>query len=52
VQNFEKALAQSLFTYVRAGRLEEALDVCYKAHQPWRAATIRGALPFRWSALG
>ncbi|KAG5640987.1 hypothetical protein DXG03_006451, partial [Asterophora parasitica] len=38
--NYEKSLVQSLYGYVRAGRLEEAIDLCRRAHQPWRAATI------------
>jgi hypothetical protein len=24
-----------LYGYVRAGRLEDAIDLCRKAHQPW-----------------
>jgi nuclear pore complex protein Nup107 len=52
LQNFEKALAQALYAHVRAGKLEEALEVAYKAQQPWRAAAIRGGLLFRWPALG
>lgn len=32
--------------------LEDAYEVCRKAHQPWRAASIRGSLLFRWNSLG
>ncbi|KAK7023754.1 nuclear pore complex protein [Favolaschia claudopus] len=48
---YEKGLAQALYSYVRAGRLGEAIDLCRKAHQPWRAASIRGSLLFRWRAI-
>ncbi|KAJ7184429.1 nuclear pore protein 84/107 [Mycena filopes] len=49
--NYEKGLAQALYTYVRAGRVPEAVDLCRKAHQPWRAASLRGSLLFRWRAI-
>ncbi|KAJ7695686.1 nuclear pore protein 84/107 [Mycena rosella] len=49
--NYEKGLAQALYSYVRAGRLEDAIDLCRKAHQPWRAASIRGSLLFQWRAI-
>ncbi|RDB21680.1 hypothetical protein Hypma_011219 [Hypsizygus marmoreus] len=49
--NYEKSLVQSLYGYIRAGRLEEAIDLCRKAHQPWRAASIRGSSLFQWRAI-
>ncbi|KAH9951311.1 nuclear pore protein 84/107 [Amylocystis lapponica] len=49
--NYEKALLQALFAHVRAGRNEEAADLCRKAHQPWRAASINGAMVFQWRAI-
>ncbi|KAK1227800.1 Nucleoporin nup84 [Marasmius sp. AFHP31] len=49
--SYEKGLSQALYGYVRAGRLDDAIDLCRKAHQPWRAASIRGSLLFRWKAL-
>ncbi|KAJ7905257.1 107-domain-containing protein [Mycena olivaceomarginata] len=49
--NYEKGLAQVLYSYVRAGRLGDAIDLCRKAHQPWRAASIRGSLLFQWRAI-
>ncbi|KAG5649870.1 hypothetical protein H0H81_001707 [Sphagnurus paluster] len=49
--NYEKSLVQSLYGYVRAGRLEEAIDLCRKAHQPWRAASIRGSRLFQWRVI-
>ncbi|KAI0048451.1 nuclear pore protein 84/107 [Auriscalpium vulgare] len=49
--SYDKALAQTLYAYVRAGRLEEAVELCREAHQPWRAASIRGSLLFQWKAL-
>ncbi|KAL4255253.1 Nuclear pore complex protein [Pleurotus pulmonarius] len=50
--NYEKSLANALYTYVRAGRLDEAIDLCRKAHQPWRAASICGSRLFQWKAIG
>ncbi|KAG1880883.1 hypothetical protein F4604DRAFT_1748501, partial [Suillus subluteus] len=47
----EKSLAQALYSFVRAGRLDEAVELCRKAHQPWRAASIRGSLLFQWRAI-
>ncbi|KAG7444855.1 nuclear pore protein 84/107 [Guyanagaster necrorhizus] len=49
--NFEKNLTQALYSFVRAGRLEEAIELCRKAHQPWRAASIRGSRLFQWRLL-
>ncbi|KAG7092946.1 hypothetical protein E1B28_009248 [Marasmius oreades] len=49
--SYEKGLSQALYGYVRAGRLEDAIELCRKAHQPWRAASIRGSLLFSWKAL-
>ncbi|KAJ7063608.1 nuclear pore protein 84/107 [Mycena amicta] len=49
--NYEKGLSQALYTYVRSGRLEEAVELCRNAHQPWRAASIRGSLLFQWRAI-
>ncbi|KAH7921000.1 nuclear pore protein 84/107 [Leucogyrophana mollusca] len=47
----EKTLTQALYSFVRAGRLDEAVELCRKAHQPWRAASIRGSLLFQWRAI-
>ncbi|KAH8111554.1 107-domain-containing protein [Phellopilus nigrolimitatus] len=49
--NYEKALAQALYGYIRAGRLEDAIDLCRRTRRPWRAASIRGSLLFQWRAL-
>ncbi|KAJ7771524.1 nuclear pore protein 84/107 [Mycena metata] len=49
--NYEKGLAQALYSYVRAGRVQEAVELCRKAHQPWRAASLRGSLLFQWRAI-
>lgn len=51
-QAYEKAVIQALYAHVRAGQLEEAVELCRKANQPWRAASIRGALLFQWRAIG
>ncbi|KAG1743878.1 hypothetical protein EDB19DRAFT_546373 [Suillus lakei] len=48
---FEKRLAQVLYLFVRAGRSDDAVKLCRKAHQPWRAASIRGLLLFQWRAI-
>lgn len=50
--SYEKSLAQALYSYIRAGRLEDAVELCRKAHQPWRSASIRGSLLFSWRAVG
>ncbi|KAI0073069.1 hypothetical protein K474DRAFT_1711028 [Panus rudis PR-1116 ss-1] len=48
---YEKALIQALYAYIRAGRLQDAIELCRKAQQPWRAASIRGTYVFQWKAL-
>ncbi|KAI6011102.1 nuclear pore protein 84/107 [Pisolithus marmoratus] len=47
---FEKLLAQAIYSFIRAGRLDDAVELCRRAHQPWRAASIRGSLLFQWRA--
>ncbi|KAF9448694.1 hypothetical protein P691DRAFT_800405 [Macrolepiota fuliginosa MF-IS2] len=49
--SYDKSLVQALYGYIRAGQLEEAVELCRKAYQPWRAASIRGSLLFTWRAL-
>ncbi|KAG6859771.1 hypothetical protein C0995_004319 [Termitomyces sp. Mi166 len=49
--NYEKNLAMALYACVRAGRMDDAVDMCRKAKQPWRAASIRGARLFQWRAI-
>ncbi|OBZ72749.1 hypothetical protein A0H81_06689 [Grifola frondosa] len=49
--SYDRILLQALYAHVRSGRLEDAIDLCRKAHQPWRAASIRGALLFQWRAM-
>lgn len=49
--SYEKALLQSLYACVRAGRLEDAVQLCRRAHQPWRASSILGSRLFRWPAI-
>lgn len=51
-QNYEKQLAHALYSFVRAGRLHEAIELCQRTHRPWRAASIRGSLLFKWRLLG
>ena len=50
-QSYDKALSYTLFTFVRAGNIEDAVRLCRDAHQPWRAASIRGSLLFSWPAI-
>lgn len=50
-KNYEKTVAQALYACVRAGKLHEAIDLTRKAHQPWRAATIRGSTLFQWRGI-
>ncbi|KZT66080.1 hypothetical protein DAEQUDRAFT_813825 [Daedalea quercina L-15889] len=49
--NYEKLLVQALFALVRAGKLEDAVVLCRRAEQPWRAASINGALLLRWKGI-
>jgi hypothetical protein len=42
-QSYEKNLLQALDGYIRGGRVDDAVELCRKAHQPWRAASIRGS---------
>ncbi|KIY49632.1 hypothetical protein FISHEDRAFT_40657 [Fistulina hepatica ATCC 64428] len=49
--NYEKVLLQALYHHMRAGQLDEAFELCRRAQQPWRAASIRGSLWFRWRAM-
>ncbi|KAF5346850.1 hypothetical protein D9756_010620 [Leucocoprinus leucothites] len=49
--SYDRSLVQALYGYIRAGQLEEAVELCRKAYQPWRAASIRGSLLFTWRAL-
>ncbi|GAA99622.1 uncharacterized protein L969DRAFT_86891 [Mixia osmundae IAM 14324] len=39
---YEKALMRSLFEYVRAGQIDQALDMCAQSDQSWRTASLRG----------
>ncbi|KAI4519168.1 hypothetical protein K525DRAFT_258749 [Schizophyllum commune Loenen D] len=49
--NYEKALAQALYRYIRAGRTREGADLCRDTFNPWRAACINGSILFEWPAL-
>lgn len=42
--NYSKALHRTLFEYARSGQLEAAFDLARQADQPWRAASLRGAM--------
>ncbi|KAK0561797.1 Nucleoporin nup84 [Tilletia horrida] len=45
-QAYERAFLRSLFVLTRAGKLHDALDLCRQADRPWRAASLRGAVPY------
>lgn len=51
MQNYEKTVAQALYACIRAGKLDEAIDLTKKAQQPWRAAVIRGSALFQWRGI-
>ncbi|GKV47671.1 hypothetical protein SLEP1_g54549 [Rubroshorea leprosula] len=36
----DESLSEDILTLLRAGRIEEACDLCQSAGQPWRAATL------------
>ena len=38
----EQSLVRHLFTFIRAGQLPEAQELCVKCGQSWRAATLEG----------
>ncbi|KAG8935349.1 Nucleoporin nup84 [Tulasnella sp. 418] len=48
---FEKALAFTLFSHVRSGRLDEAFVICRESDQPWLAAALRGCIMFHWAPI-
>ncbi|RKO84350.1 nuclear pore protein 84/107, partial [Blyttiomyces helicus] len=45
-RDYETRLNETIFRYVRAGRLLEARDLCRACDQPWRAASLGGGQPF------
>ncbi|KAH8810389.1 nuclear pore protein 84/107 [Flagelloscypha sp. PMI_526] len=47
----DQLLFQILYQLIRAGRLDEAYEVCERSHQPWRAASLRGGLLFGWPRI-
>jgi nuclear pore complex protein Nup107 len=42
--SYAKALHRTLFEYARAGELDAAFDLARQADQPWKAASLRGAI--------
>ena len=44
VQAYERALVRTLYEYVRAGKLEKAVDMCRQSDQSWRAASLSGGM--------
>lgn len=49
--SYAKALHRTLFEYARSGQLAAAFDLCEQADQPWRAASLRGAMLYQQQAL-
>lgn len=49
--NYSKALHRTLFEYARAGQLAAAFDLARQADQPWRAASLRGAMLYYQQTL-
>jgi nuclear pore complex protein Nup107 len=47
----ERALLNSVFQHIRAGRHEIAAKICEDAARPWRAAVIRGRYFLQWNGL-
>ncbi|EMD36111.1 hypothetical protein CERSUDRAFT_116015 [Gelatoporia subvermispora B] len=47
----EHRLLLALFGCIRAGRSDAAVALCRRAHQPWRAAALRGATVAQWGAV-
>ncbi|KAI9341806.1 nuclear pore protein 84/107 [Zopfochytrium polystomum] len=43
-KNYELGLNQTIFDYVRRGRLEDAMNLCRVCDHPWKAASLGGAL--------
>lgn len=50
--NYAKALHRTLFEYARSGQLAAAFDLARQADQPWRAASLRGAMFYHRSING
>ncbi|KIJ51179.1 hypothetical protein M422DRAFT_223628 [Sphaerobolus stellatus SS14] len=48
---YEKALAHVLYTYLRAGQSEQAMELCRSAQRPWLAAAMQGYSLFDWQAM-
>ncbi|CAO1613277.1 unnamed protein product [Sympodiomycopsis kandeliae] len=47
--NYAKALHRTLFEYARSGELAAAFDLARQTDQPWRAASLRGAMLYHRS---
>lgn len=50
-QEYEKQLAYAILSYLRAGQFDEAMNLCFRCHQPWLAAMMSGAKAFSWMAV-
>lgn len=50
--NYAKALHRTLFEYARSAQLDAAFDLARQADQPWRAASLRGAMLYHRTING
>ncbi|KAG9025328.1 Nucleoporin nup84 [Tulasnella sp. JGI-2019a] len=48
---YEKQISYAILSFLRAGRLPEALQLCINRHQPWLAAIMSGANTFSYMAV-
>ncbi|KAJ3124615.1 hypothetical protein HK100_011182, partial [Physocladia obscura] len=44
---YEQSLNRTLFSHVRRGRIDDAIELCRACDEPWRAASFSGAVYFR-----
>ncbi|KAG8876137.1 Nucleoporin nup84 [Tulasnella sp. 331] len=48
---YEKELSYAILSFLRSGRLSDAIDLCIECHQPWLAAIMSGAKTFSYMAI-
>ncbi|KAI8050910.1 nuclear pore protein 84/107 [Syncephalis plumigaleata] len=50
-QEFDKALVRTLYEYLRRGQINQAMELCRKSDQSWRAASISGSTMYSDESL-
>ncbi|KAI9597817.1 nuclear pore protein 84/107 [Syncephalis fuscata] len=50
-QEFDKYLMRTLYEYLRRGQVNQAMDLCRKSDQSWRAASISGSTMYSDDSL-